>query len=125
MQGGTPEELSASFAAAMRAGDLDRAAGMWTEQATLIAADGQVLEGAEAIAEALQRLVANGAELEIRLDRLFVAGDVALATGALTITVADGNGANHSHSSESVVVYRRGQDGIWRVAIDAPWGLPA
>lgn len=124
MDGASPEDVPASIAAAVHAGDARRAAGLWTQDATLIAADGQVLKGAEAIAGALQGLVANGARLDIQLVRLFVAGDVALATGKLTVSVDDGDGASHSHTSDSVVVYRRGEDGVWRVAIDAPWGLP-
>lgn len=124
LPGGSPADLPASIAAAVHAGDARRAAGLWTRDAALIGADGQVLKGAEAIAEALQSLIANGARLDIQLVRLFVAGDVAIATGRLTVSVEDGEGANHSHSGDSIVVYRRGEDGAWRVAIDAPWGLP-
>lgn len=110
--------------AALHAGDAHRAAQLWTQDAKLIAADGQVSEGNEAIAEALQALVSNGARLAIELTHLFVSGDVAMATGTLTVTATDAEGSSHSHTSESVVVYRRGEDGLWRVAIDAPWGLP-
>jgi uncharacterized protein (TIGR02246 family) len=111
--------VPSAIVAALHAGDAQQAARLWTRDAMLIAADGQVLEGSETIAAALQSLVDNGAKLDIQINNLFVAADVAVATGRLTISVAD-----HSHSSESVVVYKRGEDGVWRVAIDAPWGLP-
>ncbi len=124
MQGASPEDVPAAIVAALHAGDAHRAAQLWTRDAKLIAADGQVLEGSQAIAEALQTLVSSGARLAIELAHLFVSGDVAMATGTLTITATDAEGASHSHTSESVVVYRRGEDGLWRVAIDAPWGLP-
>ena len=49
---------------------------------------------------------------------LHQAGDVAIASGTLTLTSPDG----FTQSSSSVVVYTREQDG-WRIAVDAPWGL--
>lgn len=125
MRGGSPEDVPAALVDALHAGDAARAARLWTRDAKLIAADGQVLEGSEAITEAMQTFVASGARLTIELDRLFVSGDVALATGKLTVSIDSDVGASHSHTSDSVVVYTRGEDGVWRVAIDAPWGLPA
>ena len=43
---------------------------------------------------------------------------MAVASGTLTLTSPDG----YTHSSSSVVVYRRAGDG-WLIALDAPWGL--
>jgi ketosteroid isomerase-like protein len=61
--------------------------------------------------------------MRIELRGLFVAGDVATATGTLTLSGTGHDGRPFAQSSSSVVVYRRSVDG-WRIALDAPWGLP-
>ncbi len=120
----TPEELSSEFAAAIRAKDVPAALALWSEDAVLIGADGTPIRGHGAIEPALHALVDNGVALDIRLAAAFEAGDVAVGTGTLTISGADEAGRPFEHASESIVVYTRGEDGRWRIALDAPWGLP-
>jgi ketosteroid isomerase-like protein len=62
--------------------------------------------------------------MKIEVANVFVADDVAMVFGALTLSGTNGEHAPYSQRSNSVVIYRRGPDG-WRVAIDTPWGLPA
>jgi uncharacterized protein (TIGR02246 family) len=120
----TPQQLSAEFAAAIEARDVPAALALWSHDAALIQADGQAIRGHEAIEPALRALVENGVRLDIRLARAVEAGDVAVGTGTLTITGTDADGRSFEHSSDSIVVYRRSADGGWRIALDAPWGLP-
>jgi uncharacterized protein (TIGR02246 family) len=120
----TPEELSAAFAAAMEARDVAAALELWDHDAALIDAGGEALRGREAIEPALRALIANGIALEIDLVRSFSTGDVAVGVGALTMRGHDHDGEPFEQRSESIVVYRRGPDGRWRIALDAPWGLP-
>jgi uncharacterized protein (TIGR02246 family) len=119
MEARTPEDVAEAFAAALTRRDLDGALSMWSEQAAIVTADGSLVEGRAAIREALQALLSNGTTVRIEVARLFEAGDVALATGWLTLS-----GEGYEHRSDSTVVYARDPDGHWRIALDAPWGLP-
>jgi uncharacterized protein (TIGR02246 family) len=121
---GTPEELSAAFAAAIASGDIDAALQMWAEDAALVQAGGEALRGREAIGQALRALVDNGIALQIELAHTFTAGDVAVGVGTLTMRGNGHEGEPFEQRSDSIVVYRRGPDGRWRIALDAPWGLP-
>ncbi len=123
MPASSPEALSEAFAAAINSRDVPAALELWMEDAAIVQADGQMLRGRDAIAGALQALVDNGVTLEILLANLFTAGGTAAAVGTLTINGTGADGQSFAQRSNSVVVYSRGPDG-WRLAIDAPWGLP-
>ncbi|HEX3510077.1 MAG TPA: SgcJ/EcaC family oxidoreductase [Solirubrobacteraceae bacterium] len=118
-----PDTLAALFASAVTAGDVEGALGLWIEDATLISASGEVLRGREQMEPVVRALVDNGIALEAELDALYRARGVALGTGRLTMSGSDGEGRSHSSQSTSTVVYLETEDG-WRIAIDAPWGLP-
>jgi uncharacterized protein (TIGR02246 family) len=119
----SPQALSAAFAAAVNAGDVLAALDLWVEDGAIVQPDGNVLRGRDAIANALQALVDNHVTLEIELADVFPAGDVAIVLGTLTLNGTGHDGTSFAQRSESVVVYTRGAEG-WRIAIDAPWGLP-
>ena len=125
MSADSPEALSTAFAAAINSGDVEAALDLWIEDAAILRPDGQAVRGREAIGPALHALVDNGASVKVEVSELFTAGDVAVATGTLTLSGAGADGTPYTQTSQSVVVYSRGQDGRWRVAIDAPWGLPS
>jgi uncharacterized protein (TIGR02246 family) len=123
MSATTPEQLSSTFAAAINAHDVPGALALWAEDAAIVTAEGELLSGHAQIAPALEALAGNGTTVAIEISRLYVAGDVAVATGSLTMTSAGEH--PFEASSSSTVVYRRGEDRLWRIALDAPWGLPA
>jgi uncharacterized protein (TIGR02246 family) len=119
----TPEALAEAFATAINAGDVPAAVELWIDDATIIQPDGGTVRGKSAVASALRALVDHGVRLEIDVSNVFVGGDVATVVGALTLNGTNGNSEPFAQRSSSVVVYTRGPDG-WRIAIDAPWGLP-
>jgi uncharacterized protein (TIGR02246 family) len=120
----SPEELSAAFAQALARGDVEGALAMWIKDAAILTAAGEAVRGQEAIGEALRALVDNGTQVEIELVRTLTAGDLALGLGTLTLSGTGAGGAPFHQRSSSAVIYSRGRDGRWRIAIDAPWGLP-
>jgi uncharacterized protein (TIGR02246 family) len=122
---GTPEQLSAAFAAALGRGDIDAALEMWSEDAAIVDPNGEPVRGRAAIGAALRGLIDNGARVEIELTRTIAAGDVAVGVGTLTLSGNGHDGSRYRQRSSSTVIYRRGEDGRWRIALDAPWGLPA
>jgi uncharacterized protein (TIGR02246 family) len=117
------EAVSGAFAAAINVRDLPAALELWTADATIIGPDGNCTRGRDAIALALRALVDNDVTLQIDLADLFAAGEVAIATGTFTLSGTGADGQAFVAKSTSVVVYTRTADG-WRIAIDAPWGLP-
>jgi len=120
----SPEALAEAFAAAIGARDVSAALDLWIEDAAIIQPDGHVVRGRPAIGGALEALVGNGVNVEIEVAGVFATSAVALVTGTLTLSGADAGGRPFTQRSQSVVVYARDADGGWRVAIDAPWGLP-
>ena len=120
----SPAELSAAFAEALARRDVEGALELWVEDATILTATGETLRGREAIGAALRALVENGAQVGIELTRTVTAGAVALGLGTLTLSGTGADGERFCHQSSSAVIYSRITDGSWRVAIDAPWGLP-
>ncbi len=118
-----PERLAHAFAAAITRRDVPAALALWREDAAIIAADGSLVRGREAIGAALEALVRNGADVSVQVARVFEAGGIALATGTLTLSGSTEDGPFEQQSS-SMVVYTRDEDGRWRIAIDAPWGIP-
>ncbi len=114
----SPRELSAAFAEAVNRRDLAGAAELWAQDAVIVGAGGETISGPDAVPGVLRALMDSGVVVEVHVATLHEAGDVAIASGTLTLTSPDG----HRQSSSSVVVYTRQQDG-WRIAVDAPWGL--
>jgi SAM-dependent methyltransferase len=110
---GGPADVARAFAAAVNGRDLDAALALWSDEALIVSPDGVPTRD---VAAAVAALIENGVTLAIEVEHTYVAGDVATATGTLTM----GNSA-----SSFTAVYGRDGDGRWRIAIDAPWGLPA
>jgi uncharacterized protein (TIGR02246 family) len=119
----SPDALSAAFTEAINSRDLPAALELWTEDAAIISPTGERASGRAAIAAALQGLLDNGVTVQIDVTSIFAAGDVAVATGSFTACGTGADGEAFSSRSSSVVVYTRTPDG-WRIALDAPWGLP-
>jgi SAM-dependent methyltransferase len=107
-----PAETARAFAAAVNARDLDAALALWEDDAVIVAPDGTATDD---VATAVATLIENGVTMDIGVERVHASGRTAVATG--TLTMGDASGA-------FVVVYARDSAGHWRIAIDAPWGLP-
>jgi uncharacterized protein (TIGR02246 family) len=119
----SPEALSVAFADAINSRDLSAALELWTADAAIVGPNGNGARGRAAIEDALRALVDHRVTLAIDVASIHTAGDIALATGTFTVSGTDADGARFSSQSTSLVVYTRAPDG-WRIAIDAPWGLP-
>lgn len=115
-----PQDLGPAFAAAINAGDADAALALWSDSSLLVGPDGSALQGRGQIEPALRAMVAAGTRLDVELRSIHRADGVAIGTGVLQMTASDGSRAR----SQTIVVYQRGDDGRWRIAIDMPWGAP-
>ena len=119
----TPEDLPRLFTEAVNSGDTAAALELWTSEAAMVSFDGSVIEGDGAVAGAVRALIDAGTRIQIDVEQIVNAGTVALAFGTLTMSGTDGEGRPFEQQSSSMAVYAK-QGGGWRVALDAPWGLP-
>lgn len=119
-----PAPLAAvdSFSAAVNGGDLDAAAACFTREACLITPDGTAVNGRSEIAAILAQLIARGTRVEVEQLVLQSAGDVALASGRLTMRSPGPGRESLSQSLTSALAMRR-VEGLWKIAIFSPWAL--
>ena len=109
-----------AFIAALGAGDLGAAAACFTREGCMITPDGTAVHGRSEIAAILAQLIARRTEIEVAQLVLRRAGDVALATGCLTLRSDGPEGARIEQSCDPTLALRR-VEGCWKIAILAPW----
>jgi uncharacterized protein (TIGR02246 family) len=116
-----PENALTSFTAALSGADLGGAAACFTREGCLITPDGTAVHGRAGIAGVLAQLIASRTEIEI--DRVVVrrAGDVALASGHVTMRSDGPEGTRFVQACDPMMVIHR-VDGAWKLAVIAPWG---
>lgn len=113
------EEAYAAFSAAYRAGDPGAVAALYAEDAFYLAPGGEIERGDVARHFAFLSSVEPGAgpiiEFEI-VDR-DVAGDLAYDIGYFTFR-RDAEPAAHAGRGKFIVLWKRGDDGVWRIHAD-------
>jgi uncharacterized protein (TIGR02246 family) len=119
-----PAPLAAvdAFSAALNRGDRGAAAACFTREACLITPDGTAINGRVEIEAILAQLVARGTRIEAEQLVLQTAGDVALASGRLTMSSPGPGEQSLSQSLTSALAMRR-VEGLWKIAIFSPWAL--
>jgi ketosteroid isomerase-like protein len=116
-----PDSALTSFTAALSGGDLRLATACFTREGCLITPDGTAVHGREDIGGVLAQLIARRTEIEI--DRVVVrrAGEVALASGHLTMRSDGPEGSRFVQACDPMMVIQR-VDRTWKLAVIAPWG---
>lgn len=115
----TPRHACRALAGALGQGDLEAAVACFAPDACLLLADGTAVHGTAAIRARLAGLIAGGAEVEIELTGVIVAGDTALAHERWALRPGAGGGFSQS-PHPTLVLRRLGEE--WKLAIAAPWG---
>ena len=108
-----------AFAATVADGDLEAFASFLDEDAVFVSTG--VLRGREAIVQAWSAFFAEGAPeltwapevVEVRPDGL------GLSRGPYTLTVTAPDGSTTSSSGSFTSIWRRGEDGAWKVLFDS------
>jgi ketosteroid isomerase-like protein len=122
MKPSTPEEVSVEFAQAISAGDLDRAAGFFAEEASFLTADGRLVEGRPAIRELLQVLIARRPRMTVEIERMIETPRGAIGSERWSLAFEGDGEKPVEESGRSTVVFTRASEG-WEILVDAPWGL--
>ena len=110
-----------SFIAAVSAGELSTAAARFTREGCLITPDGTAVYGRPSIAGVLKQLAARRTQIEVEQIAVRGAGDVAFASGRLTMR-SDGPEETRFAQSCTLNLVLRRIEAEWKIAILAPWG---
>jgi uncharacterized protein (TIGR02246 family) len=122
MRAGTPEQVIELFAERLNEGDSEGALSLYEQDASFAVRPGEVVQGTDAIREALSTFTAIKPKLSGTIEKSLTAGDVALIVNRWQLEGEQPDGAPVRMAGVSADVMRRDADGSWRIAIDDPWG---
>lgn len=119
MSASKPQELHELFLKHFNSKDLDGLVSLYEDDAVLVPAPGQSVQGKDAIREALEGFIALGGQIEfVAESEPVLNGRMALTHGRWRLTPAVGDALE----GETAEVSRLDDDGVWRYVIDNPWG---
>ena len=109
-----------AYGAAYRAGDAAAVAALHTENAILIGPNSPRVEGRAAVEEYIAAGL-NLGDSDIKLTALEVTqhGDTAIEVGRYSSSLKPPYGAAIEDRGNYLVIWQRGDDGVWRLHIDA------
>ena len=114
-------QTSRDWAAAVAAGDLDRALTYWTEDAIVLAPDAPAIVGKAAIREFVRQTASMpGFSITWRPELAVVSkdDDMAYIVEANRTTLNDAGGRSQTQFGKAVTVWRKQADGTWKCVID-------
>jgi uncharacterized protein (TIGR02246 family) len=114
-----PHEVVDVFGAALRAGDPEAAAAMFSRQGCFVTPDSTVIEGRAEVRGFLRQFVALASDLSIDQRTMLTAGDVAVGSESWSVRLGRGAGAVRRTSRSTIVLGRI--EGAWRIAVVDPW----
>lgn len=116
-QGGT------SWEQAYNAGDGAAVAKLYTDDAALLPPGGARVDGMPAIADFWNAVIDSGlANIDLETTELEFFDDTAIETGYLSGTVPADGGGTTAVAGKFIVIWKRGEDGMWRLHRDI-WNL--
>ena len=122
MSNKTPEQVLASIAEGINTGNLDALVALYEPQAAFAIQPGSLNHGLPGIREALAGFIAMKGTLDLKVNRVLEASELALVTTVWSFTGTGPDGKPVKLAAKSADVLRRQADGSWRFVIDNPWG---
>ncbi|MGW0391223.1 YybH family protein [Streptomyces sp. NPDC003042] len=116
-----PGQHPAVFAAAFNSGDPAAVRQVYEAEAVFVPRPGAPVTGAS-LASATEDFLALGLPIEVRPRHTYTTGDLALLIVDWTIDGTGPDGVPVHLRGTATDVARRGADGLWRYAIDNPFG---
>ena len=117
----TPADVDRLFGEAISRGDLEAALAYYEDGASLVPQPGQVVSGTTALREAVGGLIALKGPLEIAVEEVVEAGEIALLRSRWTLRGTGQDGQPVELAGAGAEVVRRQPDGSWRFVIDHPF----
>jgi uncharacterized protein (TIGR02246 family) len=119
-------ETSERFEAAYNSGDAAAMAELYTEDGALLPPGAARVDGREGIAALWQGYMDAGVQdLDLETVEIEDHGDSASEVGIYTLTVPDGEGGRVTGHGKYIVLWQRGEDGVWRLHRDIWNDTPA
>ena len=119
-------ELVSTWIRATRDGDVDTVLSLTTDDVVFLAPDRAPMQGRAAFGDALRAVLGTHTlDTTSEIDELAVFGDVAYCRSSLAVTVMSKHSETPTQSrGHTLTIFRRGNDGKWRLARDANMLVP-
>jgi uncharacterized protein (TIGR02246 family) len=116
----TIRNADADFVKEAAAKDLDKCMSLYADDAVFISSSSPAVVGKDNIRTVIQRMLAAPMQLTINVASVDVArsGDLAMDRGTVQSAVTDKKGKTTTQTSEYVLVWKKGPDGMWKIAAD-------
>ena len=110
----------ADFVKAAAAKDLDKCMSLYADDAVFLSSGQPAVVGKDNIRPVIQRMLAAPMQLTVHVASVDVArsGDLAMDRGTVEAAVTDKKGKTTTQTSEYVLVWKKGADGVWKIAAD-------
>ncbi len=114
------------FEAAYNSGDAAAMAALYTPDGAVLPPDAPRIDGRDGIQAMWQSFMDAGVEdLELETVELESHGASASEVGTFTLTAPDGAGGRVAAAGKYIVLWQRGEDGVWRLHWDIWNSSPA
>lgn len=117
-----PEEFHSRFAAAFNSGNVEAVMALYEPEATLVPQPGQVVQGREALRQALLQFLALKGTMEVTSIFTVKGSGVVLTRGQWKLTGTGPDGKPIEMRGRSVEILRQQPNGEWLLAVDHPFG---
>ena len=112
-------ETSERFEAAYNGGDAAAMAELYTEDGALLPPGAERVDGREGIQALWQGYMDAGVrDLDLETVEVEDHGNAASEVGTYTLTAPDGEGGRVAAEGKYIVLWRKGDDGVWRLHRD-------
>ncbi len=120
--------ISREWSKAAATKDVDKIVSYWADDAVLMTPGEPVYTGKEALREMVNNGFSNPGftiSWEPVSANVSASGDMAYILEKTKVTWADSLGNQHLENSNTVTIWRKGADGVWKAVVDISADLPA
>jgi len=125
MSATAPEQAHELFVEYFNAANLDALVSLYEPNATLVPFPGEPVSGHAAIREVLGGFLGLRCRMELKIDKIFRADDVALIFSSWSLKGIAADGKPLELTGQTSDVVRHQPDNTWRFVIDNPRGAAA
>ena len=118
----TPEEVLNSIVEGINSGNLESLMTLYEAEACFATQPGLLAKSPEAISESLRSFIDLNGKLDLKVNRVLNASDLALVITEWSFSGTGPDDKPVNLSAKSADVLRQQSDGTWRFVIDNPWG---